>query len=98
MAKIKYDGKLVSIKLDNRAMMKFELEGGSISDFESHPISASIRLACACLNLSGDPLEHANLLPPLKELPLVMQKVIAESGFLDVEEEKDEEETKKANG
>ena len=97
MATIKYKGKEKEIKIDNRAMMKFELDGGSMSDFETHPISASIRLACACLNLEGDPLDHANHLPPLKELPEVMQQAIQESGFLDVEEGS-EQDSKKGNG
>ena len=97
MAKIKYKGKEKEIELDNRAMMKFELDGGAMSDFETHPIYASIRLACACLNLEGDPLDHANYLPPLKELPIVMQQAIEESGFIDKEEES-ESERKKENG
>tara|TARA_R100000773_G_scaffold18445_1_gene16696 strand:- start:9619 stop:9915 length:297 start_codon:yes stop_codon:yes gene_type:complete len=98
MAKIKYKGKDKEIKLDNRAMMKFELDGGSMAEFETHPISASIRLACACLNLEGDPLDHANHLPALKELPEVMQAVIKEAGFTQGEEEESEDEVKKGNG
>jgi len=65
-----------------------------LQEFETHPISSSIKLACACLNLIGDPLDHANHLPPLKELPEIMQKAIEESGFLDDSETKE----KKADG
>ena len=99
MAKIKYKGKEVEAKIDNRAMMKFELNGGTIAQFETQPISASINLACACLGLDGDPLDHANHLPPLNELPNVMKKIIDESGLLDSDnKQKEEEKTKKEDG
>lgn len=99
MAKIKYKGKERELKIDNRSMMKFEMQGGSLADFESKPIASSIQLACACLDLNGDPLDHANHLPPLKELPIIMQQAIEESGFLDKpEEDESEQETKKDDG
>lgn len=98
MAKIKYKGKQVEAKIDNRAMMKFELNGGSIGQFETQPITASINLACACLGLEGDPLEHANDLPPIKELPAIMKVIIDESGLNKTEEDEGEVDEKKENG
>ena len=99
MAKIKYKGKEKEAKIDNRAMMKFELGGGTIAQFETQPISASIQLACACLNLDGDPLDHATALPPLSELPQIMKLIIDESGLLkDSDDKKEDIITKKENG
>jgi|TARA_R100000482_G_C5132509_1_gene153149 hypothetical protein len=96
MAKIKYKGKKVEAKIDNRAMMKFELNGGTIGQFETQPITASINLACACLGLEGDPLDHANDLPNLNELPAIMRDIIEESGLNKTEDE--EVDSKKENG
>ena len=85
MAKLKYKGKETDIVIDNRTLLAFELAGGSFSDFDDKPISASIKLACCALKLEGDPLDHANDLPNLNTLSTVMRKAIEESGFGDEE-------------
>lgn len=81
MAKINYKGKEVEIKVNNRALMLFELNGGSMSDFETKPVSASITLACACLGLEGNPLDHANDLPSLNEMAGIIKEAMDESGI-----------------
>jgi len=81
MAKITYKGKEQEIKVDNKAIMLFEINGGNIADFDTKPIASSISLACACLGLTGDPLEHANDLPPMAELAESIKEAMAESGL-----------------
>jgi len=81
MAKITYKGEEKDIKVDNKAIMLFEINGGNISDFDSKPIASSISLACACLGLTGDPLEHANDLPPMAELAESIKEAMAGSGL-----------------
>jgi hypothetical protein len=92
MATIKYKGKETEIKIDNRAMMKFEMNGGSLSDFESKPVSCAVTLACACLDLDGDPLDHANDLPPLTEIAESVKEAMEESGLngVDLTEKKED--------
>lgn len=91
MAKINYKGKEVDIALTNRSLMQFEMSGGNLNGFESQPISSSILLACACLKLDGDPLDHADDLPPLAELAEAMKVVVEESGLTGEIEEKNED-------
>tara|TARA_Y100000361_G_scaffold37821_1_gene32375 strand:- start:12011 stop:12289 length:279 start_codon:yes stop_codon:yes gene_type:complete len=81
MAKIKYKGEEKDIVVDNKAIMLFEINGGSIAEFDSKPIASSISLACACLGLKGDPLDHANDLPPMAELAESIKEAMAESGL-----------------
>ena len=81
MAKIKYKGEEKNIVVDNKAIMLFEINGGSIAEFDSKPIARSISLACACLGLKGDPLDHANDLPPMAELAESIKEAMAESGL-----------------
>lgn len=83
MASITHKGEAKEIKLDNRTLLSFEMMGGSFDQFESQPITASIKLACAALGLKGDPLDHANDLPSLNELSEIMKQAIDESGFGD---------------
>jgi len=93
MAKIKYKGEEKELKITNRAMMAFELSGGNIKDFETNPVSSAIKLACACLKLQGDPLDHADDLPPLVEISEAITQAMTESGYVG-----ELEPTKKANG
>ena len=81
MATINYKGESKEIKINNRALMAFELAGGKLSEFEANPVSNSIKLACACLGLKGDPLDHANDLPPLTELSESITQAMNESGL-----------------
>ena len=92
MATIKYKGKDKEIKIDNKSLMAFELAGGSLGSFEESPISNSVKLICACLGLKGDPLDHANDLPPLQELSQQIAIAMEESGL------SGEQESKKSNG
>lgn len=88
MAEITYKGKKVEVSVDNRTIMQFEMNGGNLSDFESKPISSSISLACACLGLSGDPLDHANDLLPMTELAEEIKVAMEESGLQGEQSEK----------
>tara|TARA_B100002019_G_scaffold289988_2_gene306742 strand:+ start:313 stop:594 length:282 start_codon:yes stop_codon:yes gene_type:complete len=81
MAKILYKGEEREIKIDNKSMMRFEMNGGSLSDFESKPVSCAVNLACACLDLEGDPLDHANDLPPLSDIAEAVKSAMEESGL-----------------
>jgi hypothetical protein len=81
MATIKYKGESKEIKITNRALMAFELAGGKLSDFENNPVSNSIKLACACLGIEGDALEHADDLPSLKEISDSISDALKESGL-----------------
>ena len=85
MAKIQHKGEEKEIKIDNRTLLAFEMRGGSFSSFEAQPVLQSMLLACAALDLKGDPLDHANDLPALNELSEVMQEALAESGFVEGE-------------
>ena len=80
MANIRYKGKDVELKLSNKTMMKFEMNGGSFAKYEAEPVSQSVKLVCAALGLEGDPLDHADDLPPLAELAEVMKEALDESG------------------
>ena len=81
MASITYKQEEVEVKITNKVLMKFELGGNSMSDFETKPVSASITLACCCLGLDGDPLDHADDLPPLNELAEQIRVIMEESGL-----------------
>lgn len=81
MATIKYKDEEKEITIDNRAIMSFEMMGGSLANFEAQPVTSSIMLACAALGLKGEPIEHANDLPPMKELPAIIQQAMNESGL-----------------
>lgn len=83
MASVMYKGEEKELKIDNRALLAFEMNGGKFTDFDSSPIKASMLMACAALNLKGDPLDHANHLPPLSKLADVMKQALEESGFGD---------------
>lgn len=83
MAKINYKGEEKEIQINNRTMMKFEQMGGTLQDFEDKPVTSSIILACASLDLQGDPLDHANDLPSLNELSEIMKEALVESGYSD---------------
>lgn len=94
MATIKYKGEDTEIVIDNRTMMRFELNGGSLTDFETKPVSCSITLACASLGLEGDPLDHANDLPPIAEIAEAVKLAMEESGLNNQQELN----SKKGNG
>lgn len=89
MATITYKGKEKEIKIDNRAIMQFEMMGGNLASFEKQPVSSAIMLACAALGLKGDPLDHANHLPAMSLLPAVIQEAMKESGLNESAEGKD---------
>ena len=80
MATIRYKGKDVELKLSNRTLMKYEMNGGSFAKYEEEPVSQSVKLVCAALDLDGDPLDHADDLPPLTELAEVMKEALDDSG------------------
>lgn len=81
MAKIKYKGKDQDIKITNRVMMSFELSGGKLTEFETNPVTSAIKLACACLNLKGDPLEHADNFGSLADISNSIKDAMDESGL-----------------
>tara|TARA_B100002019_G_scaffold111531_1_gene95948 strand:- start:10817 stop:11095 length:279 start_codon:yes stop_codon:yes gene_type:complete len=81
MATITYKGEKKEVTVDNRAIMQFEMNGGNISEFDKKPISSAVSLACACLGLTGDPLEHANDLLPMAELAEEIKVCMEQSGL-----------------
>ena len=81
MATIKYKGEEKEVILDNKCLMKFEQAGGSFNEFETKPWSTSVTLMCSALGLEGNPADHANDLPPLKDLSDVLQQALDESGL-----------------
>lgn len=87
MAKIQYNGEEKDFTINNGVLMRFESLGGSLSLFKDQPVSQSIKLACASLELQGDPLDHANLLPPATKLAPLMKDALVESGFIEEDEE-----------
>jgi len=55
-------------RLTNSILMRYEEAGGSLSNLGKAPATEAVKLACAALDLTGDPATHADLLPPLPEL------------------------------
>jgi hypothetical protein len=81
MATIKYKGEDVSLKITNKTMMRFEISGGSFSDFSKSPISQSIKFVCSALDLKGDPIDHADDFGSMKEIADAIKDSLEESGF-----------------
>ena len=96
MAKITYKGEQVDLKITNKTMMKFEMAGGSFSDFSSAPISQSIKFVCAALGLEGDPCDHADDFGKMTDISEAIKTALEESGFSASEE--DEVDQGKTNG
>lgn len=96
MAKITYKGEQVDLKITNKTMMKFEMAGGSFSDFSSAPISQSIKFVCAALGLEGDPCDHADDFGKMTDISEAIKTALEESGFSSSEE--DEVDEGKTNG
>lgn len=81
MATITYKGEEREISINNRALMKYEMMGGSFSKFEVNPVSESVKLCCAALDLPGDPIDHANDLPSIQDLAEIMKDALSSSGY-----------------
>lgn len=64
---ITYKGELRELVIGNAAFMRFQRMGGDLTKLEADPISQAVTLACAALNLSGDPLDHADDFPPVPQ-------------------------------
>lgn len=86
MAKITYKGEQVDLKITNKTMMKFEMAGGSFSDFSSAPISQSIKFVCAALGLEGDPCDHADDFGKISDVSEAIKNALEESGFSEAED------------
>lgn len=65
---ITYKGELRELKIGNAAMMRFSRLGGSLDKLEADPVTQAITLACAALDLKGDPIDHADDFPPVFEM------------------------------
>lgn len=73
---IRYKGELRELVIGNGAFMRFRRMGGDLTQLEADPISQAITLACAALQLPGDPLDHADDFPPIPQwADQVMQAV-----------------------
>ena len=66
--------------LKNSALMRFEEAGGSFSAFSASPATQAVKLACAVLNLPGDPEQHADDLPALPELIEALSPLLSTYG------------------
>jgi hypothetical protein len=80
-ATIKHAGELKQLKFGNAALMRFERLGGDLSKFGEQPFTQAVSLVCAALALPGDPLDHADDLPPLTELIAVVKIALENSGL-----------------
>ena len=65
---ITYKGERRELVIGNAAMMRFSRLGGSLEKLETDPVTQTITLACAALNLQGDPIDHADDFPPVFQL------------------------------
>ena len=65
---IKYKSEDRELKITNSTMMRFSRLGGDIQKLEGDPVAQAITLACAALNLAGDPIDHADDFPPIGQL------------------------------
>lgn len=68
LPKILYKGTLHELQITNSTLMRFARLGGKLSNLEDDPVSESITLVCAALDLKGDPIEHADDFPPVIKL------------------------------
>ena len=62
---ILHKGQPREIVIGNAAMMRFRRLGGSLEKLEANPIDEAVTLACAALDLPGDPIDHADDFPPV---------------------------------
>ncbi len=66
--------------LRNSHLMRYDRLGGKLKNFAEQPATESIILACALLDLKGDPAAHADDLPPVFELVETLSPLIAGLG------------------
>ena len=66
--------------LKNSHLMRYEALGGKLQQFAAQPATEAVLLACAVLDLKGDPLTHADDLPPLVDLIEALSPLIAGLG------------------
>ena len=68
-------------KIGNRVLMRFEQQGGSLAKFEEQPLTTAVTLIACALGLPGDPLDHADDLPPFNELAAIVKDALELSGL-----------------
>ncbi len=73
---ITYKGTLHKLRIGNAAMMRFSRLGGDLAALESEPVEQAITLACAALDLPGDPIDHADDFPPVAQFADMIKKAI----------------------
>lgn len=64
---ITHAGQLREMRIGNAAFIRFQRLGGDFQKLESDPVGQAITLACAALDLPGDPLDHADDFPPIPQ-------------------------------
>jgi len=64
---ITYKGELRELRLGNAAFMRFRRLGGDLAKLDADPIDQAITLACAMLDLPGDPIDHADGFAPVPQ-------------------------------
>lgn len=73
-------------KIGNKVLMRFERQGGSLAKFEEQPLTTAITLIACALGLPGDPLDHADDLPPFTELAGIVKNALETSGLTTADE------------
>jgi len=73
-------------KISNKVLMRFEREGGTLAKFEEQPLTTAVTLIACALGLPGDPLDHADDLPPFTDLAVIVKDALESSGLTAVDE------------
>lgn len=64
---ITYKNEPHELVIGNAAFMRFQRLGGDFKKLENEPVGQAVTLACAALNLPGDPIDHADHFPPITQ-------------------------------
>ncbi|NBT33032.1 MAG: hypothetical protein EBT13_14320 [Rhodobacteraceae bacterium] len=73
---IQYKGEIRPLVIGNAAMMRFARLGGQLDQLERDPVTQAITLACAALDLPGDPIDHADHFPPVGHLADAIRQAV----------------------
>ena len=73
-------------KIGNSVLMRFEQQGGRLAKFEEQPLTTAVTLIACALGLPGDPLDHADDLPPFTELAAIVKDALESSGLTNTDE------------
>ena len=88
MATIRYRGEDRELRIGNAALMRYEQAGGDLQRLidGKAPVTEAVTLVCSALGLPGDPVDHADDLPPLTALVEAVKVALDEAGLTDTED------------